>query len=230
MKKLQINIDGQKLDRAHVRLTEDDGSESVYAVPVNHLAELLDKRLERKSELVFTRLGDVPNGYVDAMIADEKNYCVALIAPSRIRPYLYQSGSNEHSFLIPFPDILCIFHVKEGKFHDGECYAMMNGSDQLYRFPFANVYDNGNICWGGNARHEVKFSESDQLMSLFLESGFNTHLYSAGNTTLRKENIEDLIRFLSAQSDFKSEWLVPLKEKTVRKIITNYFKIKQRKG
>lgn len=223
---LMISIKESDAGKARVRKTSKNGNVETCIIPVQHLAGILDSKLRVETDLYYNRLNKVPEGYIDGFYADSKNFVVMLEHPAFVGTYLYSSGSVSHAMLIPFPKTLFIMHVKDGKFFKGQCFALKG--NRLCRFPFANVYDNGDICWGSNEKKQISFSNSSNLVSQFFSSGFNTHLYHSSNTKLGYANIEDLLRFLSDKDSFLDKWLVSLGGETISGAFNSYCKTIQK--
>jgi len=78
---------------------------------------------------------------------------------------------------------------------DSRLYAtqgpIIRDTDQLYRFPFANVYEDGRICWGGVdwTRGIRNLTQAGSLLDRFLSETMNDDLYHRGNR--RNESLRD---------------------------------------
>jgi len=88
--------------------------------------------------------------------------------------------------------------------HDTRLYAtqgpIIRDTDQLYRFPFANVYSDGKICWGSvNYRKGVKnLTQAGSLLDTFLSGTMNNDLYDrngGGHLVDRLEGLKDACEY-----------------------------------
>lgn len=53
----------------------------------------------------------------------------------------------------------------------------INDQTPLFRYPFSNVYENGNVCWSGYSEVEIKSVKDIEMLPLmFLSTTNNTHL------------------------------------------------------
>jgi len=90
---------------------------------------------------------------------------------------------------------------------------ILRDTDQLYRFPFGNVYHpDGRICWGSAGREHNKIrtlTQAGSLLDTFLFAGMNNDLYG-NDTNNANMGLEQYLRSLQDKpefpySDLKSE-------------------------
>ena len=83
---------------------------------------------------------------------------------------------------------------------------LLRESDQLYRFPFGNIYSDGRVCWG---RVEYKtgiksLAQAASLLETFLFHTMNTDLYTG-----RGDGLETYLKSLQDAGEFPYEDLTP---------------------
>jgi hypothetical protein len=89
---------------------------------------------------------------------------------------------------------------------------ILRDTDQLYRFPFGNVYTpDGRVCWGSAQREHNKIktlTQAGSLLDTFLFAGMNEDLYSneQNNTGIL---LEEYLETLQDKSEFPYSDLKP---------------------
>jgi len=122
--------------------------------------------------------------------------------------YLYNYYGEIYS--VAFPQMLFIYETQK----DGECYKItnckifslkkgpVNIDTKVYCFPFANVDDNGNICFGQNRLPFIKsLSELETFFAFILGMESNNDLYK-GEISQR-----ELVETFSAEDVFDESLL-----------------------
>jgi len=154
-----------------------------------------------------SRLGQLPDGYVDALYVDSENFKVCIEVPAGIRNITYYGDV----FFIPFPALLFRLTVSKGKIVSSKVVAELNG--YCYCYPFGNVYTDGRICWGSTALPKITcLSDVNQVIQLFFGSETNNDLYSAGRNVPNKKqyvNQRGLFEFLEKKLKFPKRDLIP---------------------
>lgn len=206
IKKAVITIESSEPTKACVMLQQMNDATRVHHIPIRDVAGMLYGGYEVEEEEVYERIGSMPAGYLDMKYCSKKNFMIACLIEPEIRPYHYMVNC-ERLFLIPFPRCLFLFEVKDGDIRQSKCFAVNNAGSSCV-FPFPNVHDGGNICWGGNKKPKISAPcDVEHAINLFFSSGFNTHLYSSTNTNLNM-SIENLLRYLEPLTQFPDEILV----------------------
>lgn len=207
-----------KIEKAVITLTEDssqvhsvlyyeNGRQEEMYVEVYKFVEALANSYEPQ----LSPLGAIPNGYIDAAVGNNANtYRICLSVPAGIRCLSYY----DDDYFIPFPECVFFLSYKNGiKEGDSYVFARIGSSDILYRYPFANVYDTGVICWGSTVLPEVTcMKDAINHIELFFGSKTNNDLYRAGSSVVFKEefiNQRGLFEFLKTKQFFPEELLVP---------------------
>lgn len=146
------------------------------------------------------------------------SYRVGVQVPAKVRTAdftLHEVGARRMT--VPFPETLFVFGVKDKRIMDSSLYACVppvgRPYDRLYRFPFGNVWENGNICWGNAAHPEIgEPIVLDSVVSRFFTSVFSGHLVNGANMFNAPEgvvNLRTLLEHLSGQEHFPDRILKP---------------------
>lgn len=153
-------------------------------------------------------LGQMPDGYVDALYVNDENFKVCIEVPAGIRNITYYGDV----FFVPFPALLFRLTVREGKVVASKVVAELNGS--CYCYPFGNVYTDGRICWGSTVLPPITcLQDVNQIIQLFFGSETNNDLYSAGRNVANKKqyvNQRGLFEFLEKKRKFPKQDLIPI--------------------
>lgn len=155
------------------------------------------------------RVGQLPRGFVDGG-ANERCIEALISVPAGKRRFSYLG----EEYLIPFPEIFFHFLAdSDGTVKGTKCACKMG--DDLYHYPFGNVYEEGRICWGGNVLPKVNcLKQFDLLVELFFSATTNNDLYS-GPVVMKEGKAyrlsqRELIEHLQGVNEFPKEWLRPL--------------------
>lgn len=169
-----------------------------------HLIELLN--LSCKSS--FTTIGELPVGYVNGRLAINAFTCLLLI-PGR-KAIFNHFGKD---YLIPYPNLLFYFNCKNGKLKDSKVFSIKDEtySDKtiLYNYPFSNVYESGDICWGDSIFPKLStMKDLENVVNIFLSSSNNNDLYSKLKTNLNL-SLDKLLTQLDSENTFPTNILTP---------------------
>ena len=111
------------------------------------------------------------------------------------------SSYSGHNDSVPFPHLLFHFRVAQYKVVNSHIFALKkslkNLGDQLYIFPYGNVYTNGNVCWG-SALKSKKINNPMNVVDViarFLDSQYNADLFDSHVINVKK--LEDFGNNLS---------------------------------
>jgi len=93
-------------------------------------------------------------------------------------------------------------------------------TDQLYHFPFPNVYEDGKICWGSVSIGDIKkLSAVEGMIASFWNNNFNSDLFSSTRLSSIYDGpayYKDYFNHI-AKNEFSQNWLKPANH-TVQKI------------
>lgn len=103
---------------------------------------------------------------------------------------------------IGHPRLLAKIEVKDDNlFQSMSLYALKEGSDVLYKYPYSNVYASGKVCWNAYVENTpISMKEIEMLPMLFLSTPNNSHLNKMTLDLFKKNegvdfNDDDLIPF-----------------------------------
>lgn len=148
-------------------------------------------------------IGNMPNGYVDAKFFDN-GFDVLLETKEGTYPYLYAG----ECFVIPYPKLLFFFKVRNEKLMESKCFAEGSRQDMLYSYPFSNVYENGNICWGSNAFNSFPNLESvNYLVQTFFSAPNNNDLWHPERCNGKALSIRQLLDDIKDKEKYPDEYL-----------------------
>lgn len=164
------------------------------------------------------RLGKLPIGYYDASILslDKSSFsCVAIRKSCRFVAKYYEA-----EFVVPYPALAFAFTVKKGNLIKSLCFAVkeednISDNTMLYHFPYANVYENGNICWGTNKLPEIrKLEELDVLVDMFFGAPYNEDLFVSSHAGELGASLMECFHRVKKNKIFPTDVLEPT-EKTI---------------
>lgn len=208
LEKMKIEI-RKGNDIAKVESFYDDGSRDERGLKYTDLVGILSESTAVSRYLNF---GELPGGYLRGAvdIGNSSSFLVAIrLAPGkRILPFF----GEEH--IVPFPELLFLFKVTNGRPLKSEVYALVckEGENVIAHYPFGNVYDSGSICWGRNTLpHLDSIKDTEKLIGLFFGSDTNNDLYSVGKNVIKKKefmNQKGLILAAKKRKKYPDNWLI----------------------
>lgn len=218
-RKVQIEIE-ENASEALVSIVENDIVVR-RRVLLSVLSRLMDSSMRINETVQYQYIEPLPDICKGLMYSSRDTFRVAFDVPAAVRPFTFMNGSKEVLFeKIPFPRCAFVFDVVKGKVENSFCCAV-NKSDEQCRFPFPNVYESCNICWGGNRIGTIdSVTKAVSCVRLFFESGFNTHLYYKSENVCIPDDpsIEELLRRLQNKAEFPDEWLI-----SINRPVTDFF-------
>lgn len=128
------------------------------------------------------KIGKLPAGFYDGVIdSDQMGFACLIVVPGGIKPLNYY----DQTFMVPYPSLIFILKVRMGVLKKSKVFALTsdNVSDktQLYHFPYGNVYENGEICWGQNVIKGIKkLRDTERIISTFFGCETNDDLWDNG--------------------------------------------------
>lgn len=227
-KEVTIRLLMENAKTADVTIVDTNDGVNQYRLPVKILAGMLDAGLKRTETMTYERVGRMPEGYLDMCYGDNHNFSIACMTDAAVYPYHYTVGKTSKVFMVPFPKTMFLFQIRDGKVVDSKCNAV-NQKNKICYYPFPNVYENGKICWGGNILPEIsRISDIHSVMDLFVQSGFNTHLYTPEVNTTMKVSIEELLRYLEPLDEFPNKILIEKKGyPSIREYVDTFLRSKE---
>lgn len=145
----------------------------------------------------------------------------AITEPPRFTKVKYDMQNDDEEvfeFDIPLPPLLWIFLIQveseeERYWLKGSVFALkrpiLTMEDPLYQFPFTNVDDSGDMCWGRNYLNLTHSKSIQSLPTRFMSAPFNMdfedeHFYpftvDEGDEEIEIATTLDLFRYLHDQS------------------------------
>jgi len=140
-----------------------------------------------------TSVGFVPSMMHYSYKGDVKT--IAIATAPEVRQILVRErserGSPYEKRMVPVPALLWVFRINKERMSSSFLRVMLKNSDSLYRFPFGNTHDNGEICWGNVPLPAITSPrDASRLPEIFFSSGFNGDLYRSprnnGNASLKE--------------------------------------------
>lgn len=178
-------------------------------VRLAHFKSVFDLSCHSKSDMI--PIGELPKGYYDGLLTaeDETSFVITICVTSGMRYLCYY----DERFYIPFPTLMFKFGVKKGRVIVSEVFSLDTNrpcrTSKLYRYPFGNVYDNGNICWGLNILKPVLCKKDlDDFVALFFSSGTNDDLFKSNAYDTQRA----LFMYLKGEKTFPKELLMENKK------------------
>jgi hypothetical protein len=214
MEKMVFTIEDDNTDVA-VSITKKNGAIEQKVVEIDDLITNLVKDFKISTGLlpIGTRRYE----------GNASNYNIIIETPAKIRKCLisrlYNNKDISEKIDLPFPTCLACFKIIDFKIHRSNFFALQNsfqtGKESLMIFPYGNVYENGNICWGRNALPKIQSSmELVSVINTFFNSEFNGDLFNINyiNPPMRNKdsnvlNFWELIRYCETKIEFEKSIL-----------------------
>lgn len=160
---------------------------------------------------------DVKFAEIDPLTAE-----IYLFIPEKIRRVMYEETLYE----VPFPNMIMKISVvnkkitqtsllcvsKDFTYEEAKKAVCLNQEITYFVFPFGNVSDTGDVCWGTNRLPDISSIHDVEIIpSMFVDAPTNSDYYDAGRTRLHYENIRKLYDELSGKEEFPYEILTVYK-------------------
>ena len=122
-----------------------------------------------------------------------------------------------HSETVPFPHLLFYFRVINETINYSNIFALKRSlkdtRDDLYIFPYGNVYSNGNVCWGSALKNR-KITNPMKLIDViarFLDSQYNADLFDTHTINTKElKDFGDSLSFWKFIEYMKKEKVFPV--------------------
>lgn len=170
-------------------------------------------------ETVGVILGKMPYGYYNAYV-NNIGFSVIVSVPAKVAPFQY----FDSVYLIPFPRLVFYFAYEDGAKRRACCFAakddVLSKDTVLFHYPFSNVYESGEICFGRNQVPKCKsLSDVDDVVRLFYAAPSNNDLWKTEYCKDKYPALRVFLDSLNGKETFPSELLKPfhLDVKTLEK-------------
>lgn len=130
---------------------------------------------------------------------------IGVVVPAGKYTYNYRG----ELFEIPFPQMLFVFSLREGKLQKCQVFALQKGQvtkqSKLYRFPFGNVGINGAVCFGENILPTFNgLQELETFFRFVLAMEHNDDYFISPDDKVQRELVEKL----SKENEFDNSLLI----------------------
>lgn len=184
---------------------DDSGTVVEKTISFEDYLKILGASATEKKER--RRIGKLPSHYLDAAL-DENSFQVLLFYPAEKRTIVF---GRKH-WRVPFPNLLFDFTIENGTKKSARCFALgtdcPDADSLLFCYPFGNVNQSGEICYGNIDTGEVTLETVESLVEDFFMGETNNDYYGdGGNLELPKLRQEVLLEKLTHMDAFPCEWL-----------------------
>lgn len=207
MGKLTAIIDQSDPRYVVLELLNGQGSMSRKKVTYNNFLKLLQSSSEKDATGIV--VGRLPNGYYNACVSED-GFKVIVSVPAGIFPFQY----FDDVFTIPFPRLVFKFTCRDGKVVERVCYAakddILTDQTELFHYPYANVYESGTICFGGNMLPECsELADIDKVINIFYGAPSNNDLWKESYCGLKYPALRIALQELNGKDAFPLDYLQP---------------------
>ena len=215
---LKAEFSGFAPELVTVTLGYKNGGSIVKKVKYNDFITMLNDSVEEGSSSVnfsSKSWGGIPDGLIDIAYQDECNFLALVQVPAEL--FIVQYCGNKYS--IPFPSLLFAVKVVGQRVTGTRVYAVkdkkVTKESALYHYPFGNVYNDGDICWGGNSLPNIEgVKDTFKVPQIFYSSPTNSDLWKSGeDVDVEKLGNEPVLSkvyaFLNGQKEFPLDALMP---------------------
>lgn len=128
-----------------------------------------------KPEDVYLKTIHIPKNCVNVDVSVSKLIYSIEIPKQRMRVKFGDTAYED----VGHPKLLAKVEVIDEKFQTMSLFAIKDGEDTLYKYPYSNVFGNGQVCWTVMERNSViTLKEIEMLPMMFLSTPNNSHLNS----------------------------------------------------
>ena len=192
-----------------VTLTDPDtGKEEARTISMDDYISLLTGSRVEVLKYINIPSGFLPKGVREASLNSTRSYIVDWVVPGKKRPFYYGRGDKiAKRYVVPFPTLAFFLDVRDGYVRDKRVFALKEGDETLYQYPFGNVGSGGSICMGNIVDKEL--SESvDNFTDDFFSGVTNDDLWSKDNISVGSWTQPKLLEEASKLDVFPEKWLV----------------------
>lgn len=159
-------------------------------------------------EMMVPRIGRLPDGFVDGGMYDGVQEAIIKV-PKGNRPFNYLGTE----YIIPYPDVVFYIVTQQGHAKITKVW-FADDEGVLYHYPFGNVYEDAQICWGQNVLPKVaNMKELERFIEIFFSAITNDDLYRVVNAEIDGKRVRltqrDYLEHVSKMDAFPMNWLLP---------------------
>jgi hypothetical protein len=202
-------VDDWNLLSFDVRIEAEDGTVTEKRLSAADYLDMFQSGV--KQVKTFVEVPRLPEEVVWAATADEQDtFKAVIVLPEAKRPVFF---CNEIIDNIPFPK-LCFYVRVEGGVRKETSLFAVNKKGLLCHYPFGNVYDSGDCCFGNIIVQDVRnAAEALKVADAFLTGETNDHLW---NPIGKFELQGDFYEALQGKKAFPERYLRKLDGTTVK--------------
>ena len=191
------NANGQQMFRVEIRNAQ--GAVMSKNLSIEDYLHLLESslNLDMIEDVIRVPAYHLPDGYIDGKFS-RSGYTMVWREKAKKRLFVHKTGHYQ----IPFPDLIFVLSVKDGKTLRKSVYSAVK--DTLYRYPFGNVDSDGNICMG-NIRADL--SRAKHFSEDFFLGKTNDDYYAPGDSVKPKWTQGKLLEEAAKHETFPLRWL-----------------------
>lgn len=220
MRNIKIVLDEQYnksncYECAQVTVENEKGVKQSRLVTVESLMEAFMNSTVQKP--VNIPVGRIPFGYYDAAVGKKAGkYCaeVVTVLPAGKQMIQYE----ETRYDICMPSLVFHFKVEGGRINSTYVYVIKDekptDDSGLYRYPFGNVSELGQVCWGSNVLPAIReLKNLEEAMMLFIQCQGNSDFFK-GKKYCGHENmtLRELYEMLKDRDEYPEEYLVAMEQ------------------
>lgn len=203
-------------DCANVVFTDEKGRKNSKIVEISSLLKAFNSATVETVDMA--PIGEIPFGYYNGAIAichKKLKADIVTVLPASMQMMQYENTRYD----VCVPSLVFSFHVDKGRLEKTRVFVLKDAKpaddSMLYRYPFGNVHDDGEVCWGSNELpdiHEIKRLE--MVMTLFIQGQCNSDLYHSEKCIGEKDvPLRELFEKLRNMQSFPEEYFMPMKKK-----------------
>lgn len=201
---------------ANVSLSYESGATKSRKMHLTDLVTLLKNATEQEVVDFKSKHFSIPRELVDLAYVDNNTFHGLFLIPGQ--KFLVNYCNKKYA--VPYPSLLFSVKVVNGKVNETRVFAVKDkyvGADTvLYNFPFGNVYNGGNICWGSNTLPLISGVNEvlNKVILLFYSAETNSDLWNAQRINLKAIEgchpiLSSMYETLAQMEEFPSDALVP---------------------
>lgn len=216
---IDLNKDVSEVDLVEVRIRKD-GCYKKKVISYDTLVKILIKSAVDRH--MFN--ASVPDNSYLIYEKDEGYGCIFLVKGKK-RPLLFEKANRCLTYVVPYPNLVFNARVSASGGVSCDIFAvkeeMLTDETVLYQFPYSNVSNLGQVCFGGN---RLKFSEPrslkedcEMMVDTFFSAPYNGDYYTKKYTAWLEADMKKLLERLSQCEQFPTEILIS-KGMTIREL------------
>ena len=211
----------EKFNRSHcyecanIVFTDKNGKKSSKLVEIGSLLKAF--KCAVMMEVEQAPIGKIPFGYYDGAVSMcNSKLCADIVTVLPASMQMMQYEDTQYDVCIP--SLVFSFHVDKGRLKDTRVFTLKDekptDDSVLYRYPFGNVHNNGEVCWGSNAFPDIlEIKRLEMIMTLFIQSPCNSDLYQSEKCIGMKDvPLRELFEQLRNVQSFPKEYFMPIKK------------------